>query len=58
MTDEEKEAAMKTSEGKKAYDKAGNTGAIEEFLELDFVSNIEEEMKCSGFCKTALFYWE
>jgi len=27
-------------------------------LELDFVANIEEEMKCSGFCKTALFYWE
>jgi hypothetical protein len=56
MTDEEK-AEMKKAK-KAEYDKLANSAAIAEFLELDFVAAIEEEMECSGFCKTALFYWE
>lgn len=35
-----------------------DNAAVDQFLELEFVSNIEEEMECSGFCKSALFYWE
>lgn len=70
-TEEEKEAMRdwmkKTPEEKKKfmgskdkgyYNEIADTFAIKEFLELDFVTAIEEELECSGFCKTALFYWE
>jgi hypothetical protein len=49
---------LETPKGKEDFDKMADNEAIYEFLELDFVASIEEEMKCSGFCKTALFYWE
>ena len=32
--------------------------AIEEYLELEFITDVEQELECSGFCQTALFYWE
>lgn len=35
-----------------------NLGVLEEFLEFDFIAGIEEGMRCSGVCKSALFYWE
>lgn len=57
MSDEEKKKLMGSQKGKK-YNKLAEAAAIEEFLELDFVADIEEELECSGFCKTALFYWE
>merc|ERR1740117_2661902 len=56
MTPEERKTAKEGDS--KAYDKASNVEALEEFLELDFIAAIEEEMQCSGFCKTSLFYWE
>ena len=40
------------------FEKAANSEAIEEFLELDFIGGIENSMGCSGICKSALFYWE
>lgn len=53
------EEKMKMMNGdKEKYNKVADSFAIEEFLELDFVANMEEELECSGFCKTALFYWE
>jgi hypothetical protein len=56
MSPEEKKKMMKGD--KEAYNKVASTNAIEEFLELDFIADVEEEMECSGFCKPALFYWE
>lgn len=53
------EEKMKMKNGEKEkYNKVADSFAIEEFLELDFVAHMEEELECSGFCKTALFYWE
>jgi len=40
------------------FEKAANSEAVEEFLELDFIGGIETSMDCSGICKPALFYWE
>jgi len=61
MSQEDKEKYVKDM-GQKKYDvkmdKAANSYAIEEFLELEFVSAIEEQLECSGFCQTALFYWD
>lgn len=42
MTPEEKEKARKSKGGEKEYNKASDSEAVEEFLELDFVANIEE----------------
>ena len=53
----DKRAAMKKSNFK-GYNKMRDQQALAEFLELDFIAEIEEEMECSGVCQTALFYWE
>lgn len=42
MSPEEKEKAMSSESGKKEYNKASDSEAVEEFLELDFVANVEE----------------
>jgi hypothetical protein len=57
MTPEEK-MKFKKQDGGKKYNKMSDDTAVEEFLELEFVADIEEELQCSGFCKPALFYWE
>lgn len=31
---------------------------LRQFLELEFVSAMEGALDCSGFCKSALFYWD
>lgn len=56
LSPEEKKKMMDGD--KKGYNKVADANAIEEFLELDFIASVEEEMECSGFCKPALFYWE
>lgn len=57
MSDEEKQKFITSDKGAK-YNRISDIAAVEEFLELDFVADVEEELECSGFCKTALFYWE
>ena len=31
---------------------------LRQFLELEFISAMEGALDCSGFCKSALFYWD
>jgi len=42
MSPEEKKMTKSTEDGKKEYNKASDSEAVEEFLELDFVANVEE----------------
>jgi len=60
MTPKEKMAWLKNpknQDDEKKYDKAANSYAIEEFLNLEFIGRVEDSLECSGFCKPALFYW-
>ena len=56
MTPEERATMKKTKP--QEYNTYADMEALNQFLELDFIATVEEEMECSGICQPALFYWE